>query len=90
MRTAKIGPDLRLTLESGLNMLKRCSFGDSCGRKGDSCKKMCGLKNVRIRVEGRVRLEGLQITERGKSVKQHHFYYYQLFSLETTGTTDER
>ena len=45
MRTAKIGPDLRLTLESGLNMLKRCSFGDSCGRKSDSCKKMCVFKN---------------------------------------------
>ena len=39
MRTAKIGPDLRLTLESGLNMLKRRSFGDSGGRKSDSCKK---------------------------------------------------
>ena len=54
-------------------------------------KKCVFSKIIRIRVEGGVRLEGSQITERGKSVKQHHFYYYQLFSLEkTTGTTDER
>ena len=72
-------------------MLKRCGFGDSCGRKADSCKKNAWFQKYPDSCRGGVRLKGLQITQRGMSVKQHHFYYYQLFSpKKTIDTTGER
>ena len=42
---------MRFRVDGRLIRVKK-KYVVSCGRKVDSCKKVCGLKNIRISVDG--------------------------------------